>query len=391
MSIEIVTEIGETMQREEFIDYLTQVRGLKKNTAQTRAGNCATIEEFEGDLDRQFREDGLNSLLERMRYSVDDHRSNRPARHSVPINGNIYTGTATLKRALKLYISFKRGDSTPSGRTGAKRCQLPSCNRRNSSNSDWPKWEQPDEGDSLILAKMVAKYTKFLAPEIIEVIVRDNEAKGLEWIEGLAERGIGPELYLWSGSPCVFPGVRRHAGSKEINQLRDANLDNSDISDALCIDDNDYPRQIWSFVFRGAQFSKKGPEGYRLAHLIDHKEYKNRMSEELDCSLADYPDSLPGLYTCASNSAYVSGGLLLPTDFNAKVRNFLQRRALQLYGSVCNILPEGLSVKECDDPEWDLERFDWAPCVGTLENMDAFLRFREARMEKLFRQSLATS
>lgn len=379
------------MQREEFIDYLIQVHGSEVSTARSRAGNCATIEEYEGDLDRQFAEDGLSDLLERMQYSAEDHRSNLPARHSVPINGNVYNGTATLKRALKLYISFKRGDAAPSEKASTKRCQSPSRNRRSSSNRDWPKWEQPDEGDSLVLARMVAKYTKFLAPEIIEAIVRDNEAKGSEWSEGLAERGVDPELYLWSGSPCVFPGVRRHAGSKEINQLRDASLDNSDISDALCIDDNDYPKQIWSFVFRGAQFSKKGPEGYRLAHLIDHKEYKNRMGEELDCSLVECPDSIPGLYTCASNSAYVSGGLLLPTDFNAKVRNLMQRRAVQLYESVCSILPEGLNVKECDDPEWGLERFDWAPCAGTLEHMEAFLEFREKRMEKLFRRSLATS
>ena len=379
------------MQREEFIDYLMQVHGLKESTARSRAGNCATIEEYEGDLDRRFAEDGLSDLLVRMQYSVEDQRSNLPARHSVPINGNVYNGTATLKRALKLYISFKRGDTAPSERANTKRCQSSSRKRVSNSNRDWPKWEQPDEGDSLILASMVAKYTKFLAPEIIEAIVRDNEAKEPEWAEGLAERGVDPELYLWGGSPCVFPGVRRHTGSKEINQLRDASLDNSDIPGALCIDDNDYPKQIWSFVLRGAQFSKKGPDGYRLAHLIDHKEYKNRMSEELVCSFVECPDSIPGLYTCASNSAYVSGGLLLPTDFNANVRNLMQRRAVQLYGSVCNILPEGLSIKECDDPEWELERFDWAPCVGTLENMDTFLGFREARMEKLFRRSLATS
>ena len=35
----------------------------------------------------------------------------------------------------------------------------------------------------------------------------------------------------------------------------------------LSLDDNDYPKHLWSFVFTGRPFRKRGPAGYQLAHL----------------------------------------------------------------------------------------------------------------------------
>ena len=374
------------MQREDFIDYLKNVRGLAPNTAATRAGNCSTIETYEGDLDEHFERDGLEGILARLTYSKQDQRDGIPARHSIPIDGDIYNGTSTLKSALNLYIAFKNGEYAP-----VPRSPRPAASSRRSgrkkTTGEWPRWEQPGEKESLELAKILTRYVRFLSCEIVEAVTRDNECRATEWREALFQRGIDPELYLWEGSSCAFPGVRRYAGSKESSRLRDSNNDYSDISDALCLDDNDYPKQIWSFTFRNAQFSKFGPDGYRLAHLVDHKEHKNRMVDELSCSLPESVSFIPGLYTCPSNAAYVSGGLLLPTDFNARVRNLLQRRAAQLYGSVCNLFPDGFEVKACDDETWALEEFEWAPCVGGLEHIDTFLAFRENRMEKLFANS----
>ena len=252
------------MQREAFYDYLHDEVGYGPPTCRSRIGNCSTIEEHEGDLDAAYERDSMASLMERLQYSKADEREGRPARHSIPINGNVYNGTATLRSAANLYLSFKRGEkrrrnSQGSPHLGQTDSRAPRA--RSKKTGDWPEWKQPSQEDSLLLAQIAMRYVRFLDPKIVAAIADDNEVRRGEWCESLASCGVDPSLYLWDGSPCAFPGVRRHAGSWEINRLRDSNSDYSDITDAICIDDNDYPKQIWSFVFRNAQFSKFGANG----------------------------------------------------------------------------------------------------------------------------------
>ena len=47
------------------------------------------------------------SLLDSLAYSTEDQRNQMPTNHKVPINGNLRTGSATLKQAVKLYMTFK--------------------------------------------------------------------------------------------------------------------------------------------------------------------------------------------------------------------------------------------------------------------------------------------
>ncbi len=93
-------------------------------------------------------------------------------------------------------------------------------------------------------------------------------------------RGIDPSRYLWYRSPCAFPGVRRYSEGTEIAQYRRRRPLTEPFSDALAVDDNDHPKAIWSYVFRGKPFQKEGPSDYSLAHLADHKEHKDRGAEE---------------------------------------------------------------------------------------------------------------
>jgi hypothetical protein len=86
---------------------------------------------------------------------------------------------------------------------------------------------------------------------------------------------------------------------------------------ALKLDDNDYPKHVWSFIFRGKPFQKHGPSGYSLAHLVDHKNYKNRGQEEITNNYSDEITDLTlfGLYTSVTNTVYMPNGLIRPTDF----------------------------------------------------------------------------
>lgn len=45
-----------------------------------------------------------------MTYSINDARNNYAPRHSIPINGNIYTGTSTLKAAVNKYVDFRNSE-----------------------------------------------------------------------------------------------------------------------------------------------------------------------------------------------------------------------------------------------------------------------------------------
>jgi hypothetical protein len=83
-------------------------------TIQSRISNCRTVENYEGDLEEHFIQDNGKSLLESLAYSAQDERNQIATNHKVPINGNLRTGSATLKQAVKLYMTFKESDFKPS-------------------------------------------------------------------------------------------------------------------------------------------------------------------------------------------------------------------------------------------------------------------------------------
>lgn len=97
------------MEIEKFKTWL-ELNGQTFTTIQSRISNCRTVESYEGNLDEHYIKDYGASLTERLSYSAADERNNLPAKHKVPINGNIRNGSATLKQAVKLYMAF-RGES----------------------------------------------------------------------------------------------------------------------------------------------------------------------------------------------------------------------------------------------------------------------------------------
>ena len=365
------------MQKEAFKRWL-EGTGSSSNTIRTRIGNCETICCCEGDIDEHFVDDECCELLRRLTYTTDDERNNRPLRHSIPINGNKRTGTATLKMALRLYIKFLNGDSHET--RAIRRTTI-------GSSHSWPKWDLPAEEECYMFAKAATKYLRFLAPQIVEAVVRDNEENRDLFNDYLQSAGIDTELYLWEKSSCCFPGIRRYAGSAEISAHRGHSRIET-IEDAIGLDDNDYPKHIWSFIFRGQQFGKFGPSGYSLAHLVDHKKDKNRMPSEFDFDRGhEYQKPFYGLYSCPSNTVYSPTNMIRLTDFNGTVRNLLFRKAESLYKDVCNIVPPYIKIKNNENPLWDLSEFEWADPVGTMDNMEAFLSDRKKKIIKMLQKT----
>ena len=340
---------------------------------------CHRVERFEGDLDAHYDADGLAGLMDRL-------NPKRPEEHRVRIDGNIYKGTATLKSAVVLYRDFRDAGSGQADSTEAPPAkQRPPVRRTRQPGADWPAWPTPSDEDLRELARAMTPFVRFLDPGIVYAVVEDNRRMGADWSSRLEALGIDSAIYLWEGSPCVFPGVRRYAGSTEIAVFRQRAAAGEVPPQCLALDDNDYPKHLWAFAFTGKPFRKRGPDSYQLAHLFDHKEYGNRWREELDIPPDAREPVLPyGLFTSAANSAYVPGAFLRPTDFSPRLRSLIQRRARQLYGRICRIVPPPLAVKPCDDQNWSLDNFQWSTPVGGMDNIPDFLEFRRGRLEELF-------
>ncbi len=378
------------MQREEFRHYLWNVyRGrdggrLVERTINSRIGNCSTIEAHEGDLDELFDRDALKDLLSRLDYTTDDQVARAPQRHKIPIKGDVRNGSATLKSAATLYKAFREHplEKLPQAPTSAMQRVQKQPVPKVSRGTEWPVWSQPQPDEALVLARVVARCARFLRPEIVRAIVEDNEAHRAHWSEALKARGIDPGAYLWPKSACAFPGVRRYAGSTEIAIFRKRAA--GAVTDALALDDNDYPKQVWSFMLTGRKFQKHGPKAYALAHLADHKVHKNRADSDFEIVAEHEETMLHGLYTAPTNTAYLPAATIKPTDFGHLLRNLLMRRAHQLYGGFCSLLPPWLSIPAGPDGDWDVGRFEWPEPVGDPRWISPFLKFRRDRMEDLF-------
>jgi len=288
-----------------------------------------------------------------------------------------------LKAALRLYRDFRLAGEPP------KPSPKPPSGLPKPTFGNWPQWELLSEEDSLLLARVLARHARFLKPEIVRTIAQDNERHGDSWRAELNARGVPANAYLWEGSPCAFPGVRRYAGNEEIAIYRGRKAsDGKPPEGALQLDDNDYPKHLWSHLFLGKPFQKKGPPGYNLAHLADHKDHGNRAATDFDIAAGlSIAGKLHGLYTCPTNTIYLPAGLLKPTDFHAEVRGLFIRKVQALYAGVCNIVPPFMAVHECKDSNWDIDRFDWAEPVGDPTQLTAFLKFRALKMEAIFKQS----
>lgn len=373
------------MQERQFRDYLRDRHvgksggALTENTIRSRIANCKRIEAYEGNLDDLVDRDGLSDLLSRLDYTTADQGAGKPLQHKVPIDGDWRNGSATLKAAAELYKKFRTHPAASASQSETTAQGEPPTPKR---ISKWPEWPRLQNDDELVLARIVARFARFLRPEIVRAVVEDNEQQRADWSKKLEQRGIDPQAYIWPKSACAFPGVRRHAGSKEIAIFR--KQVNDSVMNALALDDNDYPKQLWSFVLTGKKFAKHGPMGYALAHLADHKHHNNRTAHDFDRVEGEGQTTLHGLYTAPTNAVYLPAATIRPTDFSVPLRNLLKRRAASLYGSFCAPLPTWLSIPPAKNSDWELDRFEWPDPVGDPQLISSFLSFRRSKMEELF-------
>jgi len=95
---------ADQLRKDEFVNWLSRHKRMKKNSIQSRVSNCRRVEEHVGDLDDHYRKDKMHWLSARLRYSKNDEA--RKCTPFIPIDGNEYDGMATLRAAVNLYVQF---------------------------------------------------------------------------------------------------------------------------------------------------------------------------------------------------------------------------------------------------------------------------------------------
>lgn len=243
---------------------------------------------------------------------------------------------------------------------------------------DWNKWQEVSNNDEIKILEIILKYTKFISPDIIELIVKDNNSKINYFTEILEKNRVNPEIYLWENSSVAFPGIRRHSGQKEISKFKKNRKVKGKKS--ILLDDNQYPKMLWSFLMIGDKFSvNKAPKNYSLAHLIDHKDYRNRRNLDIKeyKQLKSKELFYSGLFTSAVNTIYINNSLMKPTDFNNILRKALLKIIDYLYSDICEILP--FRNKLNIDKEITIDvNFKKLNLVGNKSNVSEFIKFRDS-------------
>jgi hypothetical protein len=87
--------------------YVTKAgKPLQKRPIGDAVSRCKRVGKHEGDLDQLFKRDSMQDLLDRLTYTRDEQKANNPPRHNIKIEGDIYSGTSSLRSALNKYKKF---------------------------------------------------------------------------------------------------------------------------------------------------------------------------------------------------------------------------------------------------------------------------------------------
>ncbi|MDD2981896.1 MAG: hypothetical protein PHQ74_00775 [Crocinitomicaceae bacterium] len=248
---------------------------------------------------------------------------------------------------------------------------------------NWPEWATPNDESLIQLAETLMPHIKILSPDVVKLIVAENNNKLTQWTNDFKEIGIRADIYLWQDSPITFPGIRRHAGNLEISAVK-KNRNNAKGNDSILLDDNSFPKELWSFILRGRKADKNGPANYSLAHIIDHKDYRSRHIEEIkDFEKTKEKNLYAGLHTSCANTVWLPNNLMKPTDHKGNIRQLLIQVVNKYYSPICTILPheKSLNLDNIED-KWQIDRFPEPTIVGSIDKAEKFIEYRNNLIEE---------
>jgi len=235
------------------------------------------------------------------------------------------------------------------------------------------------------IAICLGKICHHIHPEIIKRITEAN-VRFKNGFKNLCPK-VDVEVFFYEGSDCVFPGVRR-----PINKEKEKKWKNNICSkDNMILNDNTFPRHIWSFLsmnkpYNGDSWKKSGLEQFELAHIFGHKIDEKKLEKKV---FNQYDETkLPyALFTSASNVVLIPNGLMKPTDKSESIKIAFYKRHIELYGN--NLYSEKqLNVNSI--PKWYSE-IEWREPVlpnNWEEKIDNLLEYRMEYLEMKYNTCL---
>lgn len=179
------------------------------------------------------------------------------------------------------------------------------------------------------------------------------------------------DLYLWQGSTCVWPGVRRFVGNQHQKKKKVEVVDWGK-QNAWYIDDQSYAYRTLNGLYFGT-FSLDIPgrknrqltvaPGFTICHLMDHKDdHLNRLGEVFNVAQAPAKAHY-GFFTSLATMVMLPDWLPKPTDHSGKIRGLFLRRAEKLYARDGE-RPFPHPFKD-GESNWGCDKFEWAACQPT--------------------------
>lgn len=233
------------------------------------------------------------------------------------------------------------------------------------------------------ICSILSQISHHIHPQIIQTIQEKNHAE-FRYFQDLYEDKINIDNYLFDGSACVFPGVRRYVSMKGNRMAY-----NEDYK--AIIDDNTFPRHIWCYLvngrtYNGPNWKKTQLNEFELAHIFAHKEseltIEKNFFENADDSLIPHSD-----FTCACNVILMPKGTVRPTDNSKTIKSVFYRRYIDLYGEMPLNGRSGFKVENV--PEW-YDSIIWNNPILPLDwenNVEYLLKYRKKRLTQLMKQS----
>jgi hypothetical protein len=232
--------------------------------------------------------------------------------------------------------------------------------------------------DLMKMARVVTKYVRFLDPAIVAAIVDDNRRYARDWSARISAQGIDPRLYLWDGSACCIPGVRRYVDAEKGAWKRG----HAGFRDALALDSNEYPRWIWATLLPECTAELEA-QGYTIFHPLNHRVINGQVQASLEVNTYLQGRGLYGLFTSAANIVYMPHVFVTLLNSDHWLRTLLLERQAELYGVVSELLPPQVKVRRSEG-EWNLRAFEWAPCEGAESAWaQSFLATRRVKVDEL--------
>jgi hypothetical protein len=232
------------------------------------------------------------------------------------------------------------------------------------------------------IALSLARVCHHVHPDIVELVRLANE-QDREQLAEIIPNGIDIEDYLYTGSVCVFPGVRRYIG-----RLKKEELLRYVPEKGAIIDDNRFPRYLWTYLVLGKGYSgpiwkATGLNEFELAHIFSHKLDERKPEDLVFEQVAPSPKPY-GLFTSVSNMVLIPKGMAKPTDGLDAILIASFKRFIDLYG--IDTLPGLRGLKEKKIPEWydDLEWNEQTLPPNWKDRVRKLPKYRKERLKSIF-------